>query len=282
MDGVELRFVGTELKVYEPGVPVRLPPREGEGGEDFPPVVIASPEERILAVGFRFSYPTGDSPATQLSRHVEREGLVTGFRINGKYRDYTLTIGGGGYEEAADGSPLPPLAAEPILERELHGARLTGEDLRKADLAGRDLQSAVLTGSDLRGAKLVGANMSGADLAGADLREADLTGADLHGATLAGADLRGADVSGAGLRGATLTGADLREADLGGAGLHEADLRGADLRGADLDRADFAGADLGGANLEGAKLGEANLGGVVWTERTRWPEGFGRPPDTAS
>jgi hypothetical protein len=83
-------------------------------------------------------------------------------------------------------------------------ARVTGPDLRWADLRGKTFHKANLAGADLRGASL-----AGADLAGADLAWARLGGADLSGANLAGADLRAADV-----RGATLAGADLTEAIL--------------------------------------------------------------------
>jgi hypothetical protein len=64
-----------------------------------------------------------------------------------------------------------------------------------------------MTGWDLRGANLTGANLAGADLTGANLAGADLTGANLAGADLTGADLTGADLTWADLTGADLTGA---------------------------------------------------------------------------
>ena len=116
-------------------------------------------------------------------------------------------------------------------------ARVSGADLRMANLFGADLYGANLFGADLRMANLFGANLSGADL-----RMANLSGADLRMANLSGANLYGAD-----LRMATLFGADLRMANLFGANLSGADLSGADLSGADLYGANLYGADRYGA-----------------------------------
>src|SRR4029077_13166039 len=66
----------------------------------------------------------------------------------------------------------------------LHGADLTGADLRDANLGGADFTEATLRDADL----------TGANLAGADLRDADLTRADLTEATPRRADLGGADL----------------------------------------------------------------------------------------
>lgn len=221
IDDIALHWVGTELKLYSPGAPITLPPSHAEGGEDFLPVVVASPEERILAIGLRFSYPPRDSPAILLSRHVERHGLTVGFRINGKYRDYTLTVGGADRaampvsdEPTAVGPPHTPdrSVVPPVAERELVGTVHAGEDLRGAHLAGRDLRGWVLNDADLRGADLAGAILDGAVLNGADLRGADLTGTNLHGAVLTHADLRDARLGGASLDGAILNAADFRGA----------------------------------------------------------------------
>jgi hypothetical protein len=83
-------------------------------------------------------------------------------------------------------------------------ARVTGPDLRGADLSKGTFRQANLAGADLRGANLAGADLSGADLAWARLGGADLTGANLAGADLRAADVRDAELSGADLTGALL------------------------------------------------------------------------------
>lgn len=99
--------------------------------------------------------------------------------------------------------------------------------------------------------------------------EADLSGIDLSNRNLARLDLTDRDLSDAELRGA-----DLTEADLSGANLSGADLRDASLVGTDLRRALLSRADLRGADLERARV----CGGSY--RRTRWPQGFRRPPAT--
>jgi uncharacterized protein YjbI with pentapeptide repeats len=89
------------------------------------------------------------------------------------------------------------------------GARLSGTNLRGADLRDADLSGTNLRGADLRDADLSGTNLRGADLRGANLCDADLTGADLRDANLSDADLRDANLSDADLYGTDLTGADL-------------------------------------------------------------------------
>ena len=99
----------------------------------------------------------------------------------------------------------------------------------------------------------------------ANLREANLYRADLSGANLYRANLRGAN---------------LYRANLRGADLYRADLYRADLRGADLSEADLRWANLYGANLDGADLRGANLYGAIWSEYTRWPDGFEPPGES--
>ena len=149
------------VKLYPPGAHITLPPSDGDGGPDYLPVVIGSPDERILALGFRFSYPPGASPATRLSRHVERHGLTAGFRINGKYRDYTLKIGGNlaeslssSAQESAGHAPSPLEKSHPSAREDLRGAKLAERDLRGANLQEADLRGANLERADLRGAVL--------------------------------------------------------------------------------------------------------------------------------
>jgi uncharacterized protein YjbI with pentapeptide repeats len=161
----------------------------------------------------------------------------------------------------------------------LHGADLTGADLRAAHLGGADFTEATLRDTDLTGADLAGADLRDADLTRADLteatpRRADLGGADLTEATLRSADLRGADLHATTLTSATLTRADLTGAFLGGADLTEATLAGAILRGADLTRARLFHADLTRADLGGATLTEATLTGAKWPGGASIPEGW--------
>lgn len=132
--------------------------------------------------------------------------------------------------------------------------RLSGRDLRYADL-----QSLDLAGADLSGARLQGADLTEANLQGANLRSASLDGArlfltDLRGANMTSADLRGTILIGGALTAAILTGADLL-----GARLMGADLRGADLEDAELTLADLQGADLSAANLVYTNLDHADL-----------------------
>jgi uncharacterized protein YjbI with pentapeptide repeats len=268
IDGLELRWIGTELKLHSPGAPITLPPSDGDGGPDYLPVVIGSPDERILALGFRFSYPPGASPATRLSRHIERHGLAAGFRINGKYRDYTLKIGGHSVEALPGGAShredstmarLPAASARQSARDDPQGAKLAGRDLRGASLREADLRNADLEKSDLRGAVLTGANLQAAILVEADLQGAVLDGANLHGCNLTRADLRGAVLGATDLREANLARADLRGAVFSEADLGEADLARADLRGAVFDDADLREADLADTRCSGAVLTRATL-----------------------
>jgi hypothetical protein len=79
-------------------------------------------------------------------------------------------------------------------------------------------------------------------------------------------DMTGKDLSGAQLEGSVLR-------TLSGANLSAANLRGADLSDADLSNADLSSADLTGANLQ-----DAFLVGVIYDDKTRWPDEFTPPP----
>lgn len=92
-------------------------------------------------------------------------------------------------------------------------------------------------GCDKNGVKLSGANLRSANLVTVRMQGASLNGARLDYALLAGADLTMADLSQATLVGANLTGADLTSANLAGVDLHFADLRGARLDNVNLDGA---------------------------------------------
>ena len=154
----------------------------------------------------------------------------------------------------------------------LHGAKLLGTQLQRADFAkarlrGATLSEAQLQVADLSAAQLQGADLSAAQLQGANLSDAQLQVADLSEAQLQGANLFAAQLQGANLIAAQLQGTDLSAAQLQGADLIEAQLQGANLtvtqlQGADLTAAQLQGADLSAAQLQGADLTQAKLHGV--------------------
>ena len=141
----------------------------------------------------------------------------------------------------------------------LYDGSLEGVKFRNANLMRADFQSANFAGADFLSAKLTGANLRGASLDGAILVLANFEEADLLNANITGAFLLRAKVAGANLAEANLTGANLQQADFAGTILWKANLEGA---------------DLAGANITGANLGGANLKGVVYDDKTRWPDGF--------
>jgi uncharacterized protein YjbI with pentapeptide repeats len=97
-----------------------------------------------------------------------------------------------------------------------HVTRLSGIDLRDAELARATLESCDLSGALLSGSVLVKANLRRANLAGADLRDADLYEADLYQANLEGADLSNARLTRARLVEANLAGANLQNSNIYG------------------------------------------------------------------
>jgi uncharacterized protein YjbI with pentapeptide repeats len=110
------------------------------------------------------------------------------------------------------------------------------------------------------------------DLSRNSLREANLEGAELSRCFLPYSNLSGAHLQKAQLAHSVLNNCDLQAADLTGANLSRTYLGCADLR-----RAVLCGARLSGAYLGGASLEEADLTGIVYDERTRWPDGFTPP-----
>lgn len=106
-----------------------------------------------------------------------------------------------------------------------------------------------LRGLQLDGAKLTGVQMRHANLARSLLRETRLDGCDLKDTDLRQAGLEHASLAGANLRSAYLQDADMRHVDLS-----QADLRGANLTGAILDRAVLAGARADNATAWPADL----------------------------
>jgi uncharacterized protein YjbI with pentapeptide repeats len=109
----------------------------------------------------------------------------------------------------------------------------------------------------LYGAGLILKDNAVVRLSGADLRKADLSDASLFNADLREANLGGANLIEADLSDAILRWGGLRLADLSGAILIEADLSGAILNEAILRDADFMGACLSGASLYRTDLREA-------------------------
>lgn len=152
-----------------------------------------------------------------------------------------------------------------LISKEDKIVRLSGADLRKANLkylqlCGTALNGAILEEADLRETNLKEADLGGAFLSGAVLRQADLSGAELANAFLQrhhDLGLRGADLSHAVLSGATLSGANLSGALLTGADLSGTDLQCNPDRG--LKDAILNGADLSGANLRGARVADEQL-----------------------
>ena len=151
------------------------------------------------------------------------------------------------------------LSGADLRSADLSSAYLFGADLSSANLFGANLRSAYLSSANLFGANLRSAYLSSANLFGANLRSADLRSANLFGANLSSANLFGADLRSANLSSADLFGADLRSANLSSANLFGANLRSADLRSANLSSADLSSADLFGADLRSADLSSANL-----------------------
>ena len=135
---------------------------------------------------------------------------------------------------------------------------LDAED-QKSLLVNQQIKTRGFVGADLRRSKLSKAKLTGVNLSYAEMFEADLSYAKLSGANLSFISFGRAN-----LTGVDLTGADLREALLYGTYMNFAKLNGANL----------SNANLMGADLNGAKLNKANLSGALYSDNTRWPEGF--------
>ncbi|OBG79097.1 pentapeptide repeat-containing protein [Mycobacterium sp. E3305] len=126
----------------------------------------------------------------------------------------------------------------------------------KLDLDGADLtNSSGLFNINFDGVYLSRANLSGVWLVGCNMVRASLIGAQLQQAFIAG---------------------DLTRARLAHADLSDATIS-ANLTGCDLGWANLSGADLSGSNLTDADLENATLDGVLYDDKTIWPEGFTPP-----
>ncbi len=147
--------------------------------------------------------------------------------------------------------------------------RLTGANLRHADLMGADLNrsklmDACLYGANLKEANFYGARLNNADFSNTNLQDvcfqkAILDNVNFSNAYLYGADLKYAELRGVNFNGADLSGVDLREANLSGSDLFNVILKDAKLNKAILSETSFKEADLSGANLTGSVLRNANL-----------------------
>ncbi|VVE59361.1 pentapeptide repeat-containing protein [Pandoraea sputorum] len=168
----------------------------------------------------------------------------------------------------------------------LHGADLSGLDLRRVNWRFADVSGVILWRARVNGADVTFLNRGFANLRGVDVREQDLRGADVEGADLQDAVLADAEVDGPVLQRAIVCGAittrvqavgqDLRclkpqgyELDLREANLKHSDLRGVDfrhcqvcLRHAELEGANFEGALMNGDGLEEFLAVGANLTGA--------------------
>jgi uncharacterized protein YjbI with pentapeptide repeats len=108
---------------------------------------------------------------------------------------------------------LPRLDADHKAElmRFLYQTKLLSNDSNIIDLKDVDIHGAHMSGIDIRDTYLVGTNLSGADLRNATLSDATLTFTNLAGANLSHADLHACDMHNTNLAGADLTGANLRD-----------------------------------------------------------------------
>jgi uncharacterized protein YjbI with pentapeptide repeats len=94
----------------------------------------------------------------------------------------------------------------------LYTTRLINNDHRILDLTGADLHGAHLSGFDLRDTYLVGANLSAADLRGSNLSYATLSYVNLATANLTGANLSGSEMHNVNLAGTNLSDAYMKDA----------------------------------------------------------------------
>jgi uncharacterized protein YjbI with pentapeptide repeats len=97
------------------------------------------------------------------------------------------------------------------LMRFLYQTRLINNDVHMIDMAEVDLHGAFLSGIDIRDTYLAGANLSGADLRNANLTFATLVFTNLSGTNLSGANLQASDMHNTNLNGANLAGANLKD-----------------------------------------------------------------------
>ena len=186
-----------------------------------------------------------------------------------------------------DTEPKEANGAEPTDENVI---RLSGANLREAELNKVWLRNTCLRESDFTGATLVAANVIDAELVLADFGGATLRGtnffkSDMRSARFIGADLRGAQLQFANLTAAVMKKADARGSKFEGCDLSRATFEGADLSGektvlrravmtgtslpgVNLSRADMSGAKLERCNMKGANLSGTKVDRAVFKEVT--------------
>ncbi|MGK7907407.1 MAG: pentapeptide repeat-containing protein [Synechococcus sp.] len=118
-----------------------------------------------------------------------------------------------------------------------------------------------------------------ADLKYSEISNSNLSQIELQGANLEHANLKNVNLQDANLVRANLSEASLQNNNLQGVNLKQALLKGADLAGTNLQDANLTLANLAMANLVSTDLTTANLErviltGAVYSETTRFPEGF--------
>ncbi len=99
----------------------------------------------------------------------------------------------------------------------LDHANLSGSDIEVRSLSQAQIRAYLprCTGCDLHGANLSGMDLRGIHLTGVDLSHANLRGANLQNATFSGVDFSGADLRGANTDGTKFIGCDFSGAQLG-------------------------------------------------------------------
>jgi hypothetical protein len=82
------------IKLHKEPTNIHLPPETGDEELDFLPTLVRPDEERIIALGLTFRYTPRnlENPTALLADWISDHGLEVFFRINGKYRSYTLRI----------------------------------------------------------------------------------------------------------------------------------------------------------------------------------------------
>jgi hypothetical protein len=85
--------LGVDLRAYEPGEPVHMPPHTSPDGEmDYLPLLVKGETERVICLGlwFRYSATTLAEPLEAFTKLAQTPGVKVYFRVNGKYRRYFL------------------------------------------------------------------------------------------------------------------------------------------------------------------------------------------------
>jgi uncharacterized protein YjbI with pentapeptide repeats len=136
----------------------------------------------------------------------------------------------------------------------LHGVRMIGTKLRRANMRSMLMCDAVLHSATLNGADLTGSRLIGTQFIHGFLREANLSRVNANKADFYNCDLSGADLSYGSFEGACFDRAILTGANITGAWFCGATFKGAVFRGLDLSSANFSGAIIEGAIVNAEDL----------------------------